>query len=287
MEKVRIGVIGGSGVYDIEGIKDIKEVNIKTPFGNPSDAIVIGTIEGKRVGFLPRHGRGHRITPSEVNYRANIYAMKTLGVENIISVSAVGSLREELKPRDFVIPDQLFDRTRGDRKASFFGDGIVAHVSFADPFCKGLGEILYDGSEKIGVNVHRGGTYVCMEGPMFSTRAESHVYRELGFSIIGMTNIPEAKLAREAEICYATVALVTDYDVWHVEEDVSLEMVLANLMKNVENVKKLLKAVIPRIPEEQTCECAKALATAIVTQADLIPEKKKKDLEPIIGKYVK
>ncbi len=285
MEKVKIGVIGGSGVYNIEGIKDVEEVKVKTPFGDPSDAIIVGTLEDTKVAFLPRHGRGHRITPSEVNFRANIYALKSLGVENIISISAVGSLKEELKPRDFVIPDQLFDRTRV-RNASFFGDGIVAHVGFADPYCKSLGEILYKTAQDIGITVHKGGTYVCIEGPMFSTRAESNVYRQLGFSIIGMTNIPEAKLAREAEICYATVALVTDYDVWHVE-DVNIDMVIQNLMKNVENVKKLLKTVISRIPEERKCECSTALSTAIITQPDLIPKDKKKDLDLLIGKYIK
>lgn len=286
MEKVKIGVIGGSGVYNIEGIKDIKEVKVKTPFGDPSDAIIVGTLEGRKVAFLPRHGRGHRIMPSEVNFRANIYALKSLGVENIISISAVGSLKEELKPRDFVIPAQLFDRTRT-RVASFFGGGIVAHVSFADPYCKSLGELLFKAARDIGVTVHKGGTYVCIEGPMFSTRAESNVYRQLGFSIIGMTNIPEAKLAREAEICYGTVALVTDYDVWHVEEDVNIDMVIQNLLKNVQNVKELLKVVIPKIPEETKCGCSTALSSAIITQPDLIPDKKKKDLDLLIGKYIK
>lgn len=286
MEKIKLGVIGGSGVYNIEGIKDIKEVKVNTPFGEPSDAILVGSLDNIRIAFLPRHSKGHRIMPSEVNSRANIYALKSLGVESIISISAVGSLKEELKPRDIVIPDQIFDRTKM-RTNTFFGNGVVAHISFADPYCKVLSDILYQTAKDIGINVHQGGTYVCIEGPQFSTRAESNVYRQSGFSIIGMTNLPEAKLAREAETCYATVALVTDYDVWHLSEDVSIDMVIENLMKAIENVKKLLKAVINKIPEDRKCECATALSRAIITQPDLIPAKRKKELDLIIGKYIK
>ncbi len=286
MEGVKLGVIGGSGVYNIEGIKDIKEIEVNTPFGVPSDAIIVGTLENKKIAFLPRHGRGHRIIPTEVNSRANIFALKSLGVERIISVSAVGSLKEELKPRDIVIPDQLFDRTKN-RISTFFGEGIVGHISFADPYCPVLSDGLYNTSKDIGLNVHKGGTYVCIEGPQFSTRAESNVYRQLGFSIIGMTNLPEAKLAREAEICYSTVALVTDYDVWHIAEDVSIDMVLENLSKNVENVKKVLKTVISKIPESRDCECATALSNAVITAPNLISKEKKKDLDLIIGKYIK
>jgi 5'-methylthioadenosine phosphorylase len=286
MEKIKIGVIGGSGVYNIEGIKEVKEVKVNTPFGEPSDAIIVGRLDNRQVAFLPRHGKGHRITPSEVNSRANIYALKSLGVENIISISAVGSLKEELKPRDIVIPDQLFDRTKN-RVSTFFGEGIVAHISFADPFCKVLGDILYKGAKENGVPVHQGGTYVCIEGPQFSTRAESHVYRKMDFSIIGMTNLPEAKLAREAEICYATMALVTDYDCWHVDNEVTLDMVMENLMKSIESAKAVLKSVISKVPDTRNCECSTALARAIVTQKDLIPAKREKELDLIIGKYIK
>jgi len=286
MEEVKIGVIGGSGIYDIEGITEMRKQKIRTPFGDPSDTIVVGNVEGIPVAFLPRHGRGHFIAPSELNSRANIYALKSLGVEQIISVSACGSLKEELKPRDVVIPDQLFDRTR-QRPYSFFGEGIVAHIAFANPYCTELSGILYQVAKDLRLSVHLGGTYVCIEGPQFSTKAESKVFRSLGFSIIGMTNIPEAKLAREAEICYATLGLVTDYDVWKEGEEVTVERVVANLLANIENVKKLIKAAIPRLKRERKCECASALAYAIQTREWAINRKTARRLNLLIGKYLK
>jgi len=286
MEEVKIGVIGGSGIYDIEGITETRKRNITTPFGDPSDTIVIGNLEGIPVAFLPRHGRGHFIMPSELNSRANIYALKSLGVEQIISISACGSLKEELKPRDIVIPDQLFDRTR-QRPYTFFGEGIVAHIGFANPYCPELSGILYQVAKDLRLSVHLGGTYVCIEGPQFSTKAESKVFRSLGFSIIGMTNIPEAKLAREAEICYATLGLVTDYDVWKEGEEVSVERVVGNLLANIENVKKLIKAAIPRLERERKCECASALAYAIQTREWAINRKTARRLDLLIGKYLK
>ena len=286
MEEVKIGVIGGSGIYDIEGITETRKQKINTPFGDPSDIIVIGNLEGIPVAFLPRHGRGHFIMPSELNSRANIYALKSLGVEQIISISACGSLKEELKPRDIVIPDQLFDRTR-QRPYTFFGEGIVAHIGFANPYCPELSQILYRVAKDLGLSVHLGGTYVCIEGPQFSTKAESKVFRSLGFSIIGMTNIPEAKLAREAEICYATLGLVTDYDVWKEGEEVSVERVVGNLLANIENVKKLIKAAIPRLERERKCECASALAYAIQTRKWAINRKTARKLDLLIGKYLK
>jgi 5'-methylthioadenosine phosphorylase len=286
MEEVKIGVIGGSGIYDIEGITETRKRNITTPFGDPSDTIVIGNLEGIPVAFLPRHGRGHFIMPSELNSRANIYALKSLGVEQIISISACGSLKEELKPRDIVIPDQLFDRTR-QRPYTFFGEGIVAHIGFANPYCPELSGILYQVAKDLRLSVHLGGTYVCIEGPQFSTKAESKVFRSLGFSIIGMTNLPEAKLAREAEICYATLGLVTDYDVWKEGEEVSVERVVGNLLANIENVKKLIKAAIPRLGRERKCECASALAYAIQTRKWAINRKTAKKLDLLIGKYLK
>lgn len=286
MEKVKIGVIGGSGIYDIEGITETRKQKISTPFGDPSDTIVIGNLEGIPVAFLPRHGRGHFIMPSELNSRANIYALKSLGVEQIISISACGSLKEELKPRDIVIPDQLFDRTR-QRPCTFFGEGIVAHIGFANPYCPELSQTLYQAAKDLRFSVHLGGTYVCIEGPQFSTKAESKVFRSLGFSIIGMTNLPEAKLAREAEICYATLGLVTDYDVWKEGEEVSVERVVGNLLANIENVKKLIKAVIPRLERERKCECASALAYAIQTHKWAINRKTAKKLDLLIGKYLK
>jgi len=286
MEEVKIGVIGGSGIYDIEGITETRKRNITTPFGDPSDTIVIGNLEGIPVAFLPRHGRGHFIMPSELNSRANIYALKSLGVEQIISISACGSLKEELKPRDIVIPDQLFDRTR-QRPYTFFGEGIVAHIGFANPYCPELSGILYQVAKDLRLSVHLGGTYVCIEGPQFSTKAESKVFRSLGFSIIGMTNLPEAKLAREAEICYATLGLVTDYDVWKEGEEVSVERVVGNLLANIENVKKLIKAAIPRLGRERKCECASALAYAIQTRKWAINKKTAKKLNLLIGKYLK
>lgn len=286
MEKVKIGVIGGSGIYDIEGITETRKQKISTPFGDPSDTIVIGNLEGIPVAFLPRHGRGHFIMPSELNSRANIYALKSLGVEQIISISACGSLKEELKPRDIVIPDQLFDRTR-QRPYTFFGEGIVAHIGFANPYCPELSQTLYQAAKDLRFSVHLGGTYVCIEGPQFSTKAESKVFRSLGFSIIGMTNLPEAKLAREAEICYATLGLVTDYDVWKEGEEVSVERVVGNLLANIENVKKLIKTAIPRLERERKCECASALAYAIQTHKWAINRRTAKKLDLLIGKYLK
>lgn len=286
MEKVKIGVIGGSGIYDIEGITETRKQKISTPFGDPSDTIVIGNLEGIPVAFLPRHGRGHFIMPSELNSRANIYALKSLGVEQIISISACGSLKEELKPRDIVIPDQLFDRTR-QRPYTFFGEGIVAHIGFANPYCPELSQTLYQAAKDLRLSVHLSGTYVCIEGPQFSTKAESKVFRSLGFSIIGMTNLPEAKLAREAEICYATLGLVTDYDVWKEGEEVSVERVVGNLLANIENVKKLIKAVIPRLERERKCECASALAYAIQTHKWAINRRTAKKLDLLVGKYLK
>ena len=286
MKEVKIGVIGGSGIYDIEGITDTRKQKIKTPFGAPSDTIIIGNLGGIPVAFLPRHGRGHFIAPSELNSRANIYAFKSLGVEQIISISACGSLKEELKPRDIVIPDQLFDRTR-QRPYSFFGEGIVAHIAFANPYCPELSGILYQAAKDLRLSAHLGGTYVCIEGPQFSTKAESKVFRSLGFSIIGMTNIPEAKLAREAEICYATLGLVTDYDVWKEGEEVTVERVVGNLLANIENVKKLIKAAIPRLKRERKCECASALAYAIQTREWAINRKTARKLDLLVGKYLK
>src|SRR6201998_1085978 len=270
--KATIGIIGGSGLYAMPGLTETREVRVKTPFGDPSDAIVIGTLEGKRVAFLARHGRGHIYSPSEINYRANICAMKILGVERIISVSAVGSLREDLPPLDFVVPDQFFDRTKG-RAATFFGGGIVAHVGFDKPTCTHLSAHLADACEEAGVKSHRGGTYVCMEGPQFSTLAESHTYRQLRFDVIGMTNLTEAKLAREAEICYATIAMITDYDCWHPQHDaVTLEEIIGNLNRNTENVQRAIREVIPSLGRaERDCKCGKALAHAILTDRKAIP----------------
>jgi len=286
MARARIGVIGGSGLYEMEGLTDVEEVKVKTPFGEPSDLIVVGTLEGRRVAFLPRHGRGHRIMPTELPSRANIYALKSLGVEHIIAVSACGSMKEGIHPLDMVIPDQIFDRTRG-RVSTFFGGGVVAHVSFDEPFCPDLSALLYQASEDTGARVHKGGTFVVMEGPAFSTKAESRIYRGWGVDIIGMTVLPEAKLAREAGICYAVLANVTDYDVWHVsEEPVSVEMLIDNLLKNAEMAKKIIKKVVPHIPEARACSCPTALKSAIITSKDRIPEKAKKDLGLLIGKYL-
>ena len=285
MEPIKAGIIGGSGIYDIEDIKEAQTVDIDTPFGKPSDKIITGIIEGVRFAFLPRHARGHRISPSELNFRANIYAFKKLGVETILSISAVGSLKEELKPRDFVIPDQLFDRTKK-RACTFFENGIVAHVGMADPFCPDVSEIAYETAKELNIPVHKGGTYVCIEGPQFSTRAESNVYRQLDFSIIGMTAVPEAKLAREAEICYVTVALVTDYDVWKADEEVSLDKVLANLKANSENAKRFIKNILPKLNKGCTCDCGRALSTAIVTAKELIPEETMEKVRLFVGKYM-
>jgi 5'-methylthioadenosine phosphorylase len=285
-ERVYYGVIGGSGVYEIEGITDVVQVRPPTPFGQPSDAITVGTVSGVRCAFLPRHGKGHKILPSELNNRANLYALKSLGVGQVISVSACGSLKEQIHPRDFVVPDQLFDRTRG-RPSTFFGNGIVGHVSMAHPYCAHLSAIVFGTAQEIGLSVHEGGTYVCIEGPQFSTKAESIVYRSLGFSIIGMTNLPEAKLAREAEICYATVGLVTDYDVWKEDEEVSVSEVMGSIAANVYNVKRLIAALLPRLTLERTCECAQALKYAVMTAPEAIPAKTRKDLDLLVGKYLK
>ena len=283
-DKVLVAVIGGSGLYAMDDLKHVREVKIRTPFGSPSDAIVIGTLEGIRVAFLPRHGRGHRINPSEVNHRANIYALKTLGVEQIIAVSACGSLKEELKPRDMVFPDQIFDRTKS-RPSTFFEKGIVAHVGVANPYCPELAQRLHDSATGLGFRAHQGGIYVCIEGPQFSTKAESNVYRSQGFSVIGMTNSPEFKLAREAEICYASVALVTDYDVWK-EEQVTVEMVIGNLNANTANVKRLLKTVVSKVSRDRRCECAAALKYAIITDPKKHSTQALLSLSsPLVGKY--
>ncbi len=284
----KVGIIGGSGLYDIEGIKNIKEKEVKTPFGDPSDKYITGTLEGVDVVFLPRHGKGHRISPSEINYRANIFGMKSLGVDAILSVSACGSLRRKMQPMDFVVPDQFVDRTNHAREMTFFSGGIVAHVALADPISSELAKILIDAGKKVGVTIHPKGTYINMEGPQFSTKAESNLYRSWGMDIIGMTNMGEAKLAREAEISYATLAAVTDYDCWHEShESVTLEMILNNLNKNVANSKAILKLAIPQIGKLKKFSAQGALQFAIVTNRDLIPAKVKKDLEPIIGKYIK
>lgn len=285
-DRVSIGIIGGSGLYSMTGLTGAREVRVRTPFGPPSDAIMVGSLEGRRVAFLARHGCGHRISPSEINYRANIFAMKMLGVERIISVSAVGSLREDLPPLDFLVPDQFFDRTRL-RIATFFGGGIVAHVGFDKPTCGDLSAQLASACTGIGVNVHRGGTYVCMEGPQFSTLAESHTYRQLRFDVIGMTNLTEAKLAREAEICYATLAMITDYDCWHPLHDaVTLEEIIGNLNKNAENARRAIREAVRALGEERNCKCGSALAHAILTDRKLIPASTKRRLAPIIGKYI-
>jgi 5'-methylthioadenosine phosphorylase len=285
-EPVRIGVIGGSGLYNMPGLENARELRVKTPFGAPSDAFVVGTLEDKRVAFLARHARGHRFLPTEINYRANIYAMKQLGVERIISVSTVGSLQEDLKPLDFLIPDQFYDRTRH-RVSTFFGDGIAAHVGFAKPVCGQLTNVLGEACDRAKVRVHRGGTYICMEGPQFSTLAEAHVHRQLRFEVIGMTNVTEAKLAREAEICYATVAMITDYDCWHPEHSsVTLEEILSNLNKNAENAQAVVREAIASMPPERTCKCGSALAHAIVTDPAIIPAAARKRLNVIAGKYL-
>lgn len=288
MTTAQIGIIGGSGLYQMPELKDIEEVRVETPFGDPSDAFIVGTLDGVRVAFLPRHGRGHRFTPTELPFRANIYAMKLLGVERILSASAVGSLQEQYAPLDMVIPDQFFDRTRARAKEStFFGDGIVAHVAFAHPVCKELGDVLQASCSAADVRVHRGGTYLCMEGPAFSTKAESNVYRSWGMDVIGMTNLQEAKLAREAEICYATLALVTDYDCWHEGHDaVTVEAVIEYLNKNVRNAQLIMREAVKRLSENQrACSCGSALKHAIFTAPELWPEQTKKNLAAIIKKY--
>ena len=287
MSTIEIGIIGGSGLYDMAELTDREEKTISTPFGDPSGPYVLGTLRGKRVAFLARHGAGHRILPSELNFRANIYGFKLLGVERILSASAVGSLKQEYKPLDIVVPDQFFDRTKG-RISTFFGRGLVAHVAFAHPVCGQLSAIAADSAERVGATVHRGGTYVNMEGPQFSTLAESRLYRSWGMDIIGMTNLQEAKLAREAEICYATIALVTDYDCWHPDHDsVTVDLIIANLLQNAVAAQKTIADAVDRITGSRTCACKDALATAIITQASLVPEQTKKDLAPIIGRYIK
>jgi 5'-methylthioadenosine phosphorylase len=281
-----IGIIGGSGLYSMEGLTDVREIRVKTPFGDPSDALVLGTLEGKRVAFLARHARGHRILPSEINYRANIYAMKSLGVERIISVSAVGSLLEDLRPGEFLVPDQFFDRTKH-RIATFFGDGLVAHVAFDKPTCGEVSSVLADASVHCGVKVHRRGTYVCIEGPQFSTLAEAHVHRQLRFDVIGMTNVTEAKLAREAEICYATIAMITDYDCWHPEhESVTASQIIATLNQNAENAQRVLREAVRAMPTTRDCQCGAALKHALVTDLKLVPLATKKRLAAILGKYI-
>lgn len=285
---VKIGVIGGSGFYQMEGLTDVEEIEVETPFGKPSDALVSGTLEGARVVFLPRHGVGHRLLPSEINVRANIYALKSLGVEWIISASAVGSLREEIEPRHFVVPDQLYDHTKN-RISTFFGEDLSAHVSLAHPFCPILSQLILEGARDVGATVHDGGTYICMEGPAFSTQAESNVYRHLGFDIIGMTAAPEAKLAREAEICYGVLACSTDYDCWHTDHDaVTAEMIFENLSANVEAAKRIVKEVIPRIPDMRAhCACPDALAKSIATDPTRMSGSTKQKLDLLIGKYLK
>jgi len=286
MERVGIGIIGGSGLYDMTEVTDRKEVALTTPFGDPSGPYILGTLRGKRVAFLARHGAGHRYSPSELNFRANIFGMKMLGVEYILSASAVGSLKEEYAPLHIVIPDQFIDRTRG-RISTFFGRGLVAHVGFAHPFCKVLSGIALDSGTRAGATIHKGGTYVCMEGPQFSTLAESRLYRSWGADIIGMTNLQEAKLAREAEICYTTIALVTDYDCWHPEHDsVTVDMIIANLVANSKTAQQVIADAVSRLPYERTCECATALKHAIITRPDCIPGTVKRELAPIIGKYL-
>lgn len=283
----KIGIIGGSGVYKIEGIKRLREVKVKTPFGEPSDTYKIGELNGIDVVFLPRHGSRHTISPSEINYRANIFGMKKLGVERLISVSACGSLKKELKPLDFVLPDQFVDRTNSGREMTFFKGGIVAHVGFADPVCADLAKVIYDTAKSLRLNIHRDGTYLNMEGPAFSTRAESNLYRSWNMDIIGMTNMAEARLAREAEMCFVTLAAVTDYDCWYEsEESVTVEMIIGNLLKNADNAKLLLKEAVSNIISQRTCPCKDALKYAIVTQKDAISSTVKKKLAPIIGRYM-
>ena len=283
--KVEIGIIGGSGLYSMPGFEAEEEAVVETPFGSPSDSYVIGKLAGRHVAFLARHGRGHRLSPSELNFRANIYGMKSLGVERIISLSAVGSLKEEHKPLDFVLPDQFFDRTRG-RASTFFGDGLVAHIGFSDPVCPQLTEVVFGACQAAGVNVKKGGTYLCMEGPAFSTKAESNVYRSWGMDVIGMTNLTEAKLAREAEICYVTVAMVTDYDCWHPHHDaVTVKEIVGNLLKNAEHACTVVASAVRRMPAERSCKCGSALAHAIITDKKLVPAATRQKLGLLIDRY--
>ncbi len=286
MSEFSIGIIGGSGLYDMAELTDREERHVDTPFGDPSSAYILGTLRGKRVAFLARHGVGHRFMPSELNFRANIYGFKKLGVEYLLSASAVGSLKEEYRPLDLVIPDQFLDRTRG-RVSTFFGRGLVAHVGFAHPFCAPLSDIAFQSARASGATVHKGGTYVCMEGPQFSTLAESRLYRSWGMDIIGMTNLQEAKLAREAEICYSTIALVTDYDCWHPDHDqVTVDMIVANLMQNAKTAQQVIADAVDHLPFERTCECATALKHAIITRPEAIPATVKRELAPLIGRYI-
>jgi 5'-methylthioadenosine phosphorylase len=286
-ERVEIGIIGGTGLYQVEGFADVREVTVETPFGPPSDSLMVGSLDGRRVAFLPRHGRGHRILPHELNFRANLFAMKKLGAEWILSVSAVGSLKERYEPRHVLVPDQFIDRTRR-RESTFFGRGLVAHVAFAHPFCRNLSKVMADACADAGATYHVGGTYVCIEGPQFSTLAESELYRSWGADIIGMTNLQEAKLAREAEICYATLAMVTDYDCWHPEHDsVTADQIVRVLAKNAETAKAVLRAAVRRLPVPRDCECATALRYALITPPDLVPETIQRELEPIVGRYMK
>ncbi len=286
MAKAEIGIIGGSGLYNMPGVAKVREVRVATPFGRPSDAYIVGELEGREIAFLARHGRGHILLPSELNFRANIYGLKKLGVERIISVSAVGSLREDLEPLDMVVPSQFLDRTTA-RPSTFFGDGLVAHISFADPVCPVLQDVMTEACADAGVSCHKGGTYVCMEGPAFSTKAESNVYRAWGMDVIGMTNLQEAKLAREAEICYVTLAMVTDYDCWHPGHDaVTVSTVIDYLNRNVANAQKILRAAVRRLPKERGCKCASALAHAILTDRKKIPAQTKKKLSLLVGKYL-
>ncbi len=287
MTEARIGVIGGTGLYDIEGMTDIKEVKVDTPFGKPSDSITVGTLGAVSLAFLPRHGRGHRLSPTEVPYRANIFALKSLGVEWVIAINSAGSFKEELCPGSLVIPDQIIDRTTS-RVNTFFGEGLAVHVPFADPFCPVLSDVLYQASRETGATVHKGGTFICMEGPLFSTRAESCLYQSWGASIVGMTVLPEAKLAREAEICYASVVCISDYDCWYERYDsVTVEMIISVVRQNVDTSKNIIRSASQLIPPRRDCACKDALGTAIVTAPEYIPAEKKKDLELLIGKYLK
>jgi len=286
LPQAEIGIIGGSGLYSMPGLTGIQEAAVDTPFGAPSDAFVLGTLEGRSVAFLARHGRGHRILPSELNFRANIHGFKQLGVERIVSVSAVGSLKEEHKPLEFLIPDQFVDRTRH-RVDTFFGEGVVAHIAFADPVCPQLSEVVGKACQKAKVVGKRGGTYICMEGPQFSTKAESNLYRSWGMDVIGMTNLQEAKLAREAEICYVTVAMVTDYDCWHPHHDsVTVDQIVAVLLKNAENACNVVREAVAAMPKDRTCKCGSALAHAILTDRKMIPSKTRARLKLILGKYL-
>ena len=281
-----IGIIGGSGLYDIEGLRTVKELAVKTPFGAPSDKVILGELDGIRIAFLSRHGRGHRLNPSEINYRANIYALKSLGVSRVISVSAVGSMKESIKPGDVVLPDQFIDLTKR-RVSTFFEGGIVAHVAFGDPVCASLGAALLDATRAVGATVHQGGVYLCIEGPQFSTKGESRLYRQWGASVIGMTNLPEAKLAREAELCYATVALVTDYDCWHeTEEAVTVEGIVATLRQNVMLAKQLLRTAMPAVAAVTSCRCQRALQDAIITAPDRMPSSLRRKLALLIDRAV-